>query len=694
MRYIRFVSTFWFALWPTHCCVHSLQILQSNSLGDIVEIEDHLYFIQDTENVHESGTSKNVADYVLVTSVTPPVHPLSGEVLSKILTSYASVDDVWSPSFLQGLVITSQRRTDSEILFDESLMEWLHFHQISHLFVSGSPQLHKQHSQFVVIDFPSPPPPGPYAYSKSTESLHKVYRLYADEYDSFMFGCIPQSEGKYVNWMSTNFTLPVDFLDSSNRGDPSSDSGREIYHQYIPVPSRLPQVALSFSEGHLTFSSSLLGKRMGVKDIFHMRGLPTSAGSLAFLEMNGSSNITASSVQKLIDMGVVPVGKTRTSQFAHGAHPWEFRDFSYSWNPRADGLLTAAASSSGSACSVAGYEWLDLTVGSDTRGSVRKPASLAGIYGIRPSFGSVALDGVVPLSEEMDTMGIFTRDPQLFLEVASRLYHESPVLHGQSFLRLPARLLYPVDHFPVRSVQAQLVYDYFVDALTELNVSKVPVNITHMLSPAFPDKQFSSLQNLSNMLSEYHSYTQVGKPLVEWYQTRFGQPPPLDPMPEVMFAKGSGYSESDYDRAVAYKKRFTEILGEMIFRHDSESCSDSIFVYDAGTGGLPSYRVSDFNSLEGATEITLVKPGKKATFQENLHYMASMGGLVEVTVPIGEVEYFSLVSRRWEPIPVAIELVARRGCDFVILELVKALVDKKILKRVSTGRSLFSDRAL
>ncbi len=114
------------------------------------------------------------------------------------------------------------------------------------------------------------------------------------------------------------------------------------------------------------------------------------------------------------------VGKTRTSQFAHGAQPWEFIDVPYSWNPRGDGYLTAAASSSGSACAIAAYHWLEFTVGSDTRGSVRKPATLVGVYGIRPSHGSMDMAGVVPLSEEMDTAGFFTRHPGVFHQVASQ----------------------------------------------------------------------------------------------------------------------------------------------------------------------------------------------------------------------------------------------------------------------------------
>ena len=159
-------------------------------------------------------------------------------------------------------------------------------------------------------------------------------------------------------------------------------------------------------------------------------------------------------------------------------------------------------------------------------------------------------------------------------------------------------------------------------------------------------------------------------------------------MPESMFVRGEQHSEEAYTEAVTFKKRFKSALEEKIFQYNADSCSDSILVYETGTSGRPSYRVEDFNHLEGATELIQVKIKEDATLPENLHYLASMGGLVDVTVPLGEVEYFSQVSRRWEPIPVTIQLVTRRGCDAVIMDLIRALAEKGVLKSVKTGRSL------
>jgi Asp-tRNA(Asn)/Glu-tRNA(Gln) amidotransferase A subunit family amidase len=66
-----------------------------------------------------------------------------------------------------------------------------------------------------------------------------------------------------------------------------------------------------------------------------------------------------------------------------------------------------------------------------------------------------------------------------------------------------------------------------------------------------------------------------------------------------------------------------------------------------------------------------------------------MAELPEITVPIGQVMYFSSVSRTWEALPIAIQLVARKGCDQMLLSLVKQLTEKGIVKEVNVGRYAF-----
>jgi aspartyl-tRNA(Asn)/glutamyl-tRNA(Gln) amidotransferase subunit A len=147
----------------------------------------------------------------------------------------------------------------------------------------------------------------------------------------------------------------------------------------------------------------LMGVPVAVKDLFTVEGMPTRAGSN--LEVADLISPEGRFVKALKRAGCVILGKTRTTEFAAGAqnvmHPTP-------WNPwDAKDQRTPGGSSSGSA--VAQSAGLSaFAVGSDTGGSVRLPAALCGIFGLKTSVGIWPLDGVFPLCPAMDTIGLLT----------------------------------------------------------------------------------------------------------------------------------------------------------------------------------------------------------------------------------------------------------------------------------------------
>ncbi|CAA7258458.1 unnamed protein product [Cyclocybe aegerita] len=605
---------------------------------------------------------------------------ITRESLEPQLLTYAKVDDVWSKDFLSTLVISYRGGSPARI--EVSAYLWLKTLGVRQVLLEGPiqrpPNEKIPSSQIVLREVI---PPGPLVLQQRRDgkegiTVHAVYRLYPDEYEAFAFGTIPNVvQG---GWILTNITTPA---------QPASEREEEEgpTPQLIPVPSRLTMIS--------TRNLPLAGTRFGLKDIFDVENLPTFAGSTAFSLVNPLPTSTAPSVQVLLSLGASLVGKTRTSQFAHGAQPWEFRDVGYSYNPRGDGYLSASASSSGSACAVAGYEWLEFGVGSDTRGSVRKPAALVGVYGIRPTHGALPLDGVLPLSEEMDTAGFFARHPMIFDQVARSWYADSLVVSRRPTSRFPKKLLYPTDHFHMKSLAAQKLVDEFVRSLqTHLKMKPVHTNFTEILTPFFPNGSFAAFQLSSNTLAEYRSWQSVGKPTILAFEDRFGEKPVFDPVPQRVFARAQSISEQDFNEAVEVKKSFRTALATHVFKDDRASCSDALFMYDAGTGGHPSYRVEEFNHLAGSVPVLLTSPPPghphPPKSSEYFHYVASMADLPEVAIPLGEAPYFSQVSRRWESIPVAVQLVARRGCDVVLLDLVKRLAEKGVVGPVEVGRSL------
>ena len=144
---------------------------------------------------------------------------------------------------------------------------------------------------------------------------------------------------------------------------------------------------------------ALAGLLLGVKDIINVDQFPTRCGSA--LPAHLFEGPQASCVTRLLNAGAIIAGKTVTAEFAV-SDPGPTR------NPRNLGH-TPGGSSSGSAAAVASG-FCDIALGTQTSGSVIRPAGYCGTFGYKPSFGRVALDGVLPYSKSMDHIGLFAKD--------------------------------------------------------------------------------------------------------------------------------------------------------------------------------------------------------------------------------------------------------------------------------------------
>ena len=324
---------------------------------------------------------------------------------------------------------------------------------------------------------------------------------------------------------------------------------------------------------------------------------------------------------------------------------------------------------------------------------MRKPAALVGSYGIRPTWGSLNLTGVIPLATEMDTAGFFARDPNLFYKVHNLWFENTLVPVNTSFSKFPSKLIYPVDYFPLANPAAQAIFDTFMTTLQEeFNMVRTPINFTSILRSSvsnFLITNVTAFQANSNRLAEYVSYHEVGIPLANaWNATFPGRGyPPLDPNPRAAFARSVNLTTADYAAAVAIKNEFRTFFLSNIIRQDSETCSDGIMILDMGTGGLPSYREQALNSLPGASFLTVTGPSGGPTMPSN--YLASTAGCPEVGIPVGQVEYQSYISLQKEMMPVNVDLVAAPGCDGMLLEIVRRLTEKGLITTVKTGRTAF-----
>lgn len=150
----------------------------------------------------------------------------------------------------------------------------------------------------------------------------------------------------------------------------------------------------------------LHGLPIAVKDLYHLAGRQTTAGAQSWRGRLASE--TSVALGRLLDAGMIPLGKTHMVEFAYGTwgtnqpmgaprNPWDMQVH-----------RVAGGSSSGSAVAVASG-MAPASLGTDTGGSVRIPASLNGLTGFKPTFGIIPLDGVVALSATLDSLGPITR---------------------------------------------------------------------------------------------------------------------------------------------------------------------------------------------------------------------------------------------------------------------------------------------
>ena len=172
----------------------------------------------------------------------------------------------------------------------------------------------------------------------------------------------------------------------------------------------------------------LYGVALGVKDIFHVAGLPTRAGSkLPVDELRGGEAAVVTAFKKA---GALVLGKTVTTEFAYFAPGPTGNPYNLAHTP--------GGSSSGSAAAV-GAGLCPLALGTQTIGSINRPAAFCGVVGLKPSRDRISREGVIALSPSLDHVGLFTRDLFSMNLAASLVLAEwqPPITRRRAVLGIP-----------------------------------------------------------------------------------------------------------------------------------------------------------------------------------------------------------------------------------------------------------------
>lgn len=223
-------------------------------------------------------------------------------------------------------------------------------------------------------------------------------------------------------------------------------------------------------------SGSLNAKTFVAKDLFAVAGHTSSFGHPRWRATHAASESTSPIISKLLGEGAHLVGMAKLDQMA-GSLVGNIGEGKAPLNSLYPERFTGG-SSSGSASAVAGG-LADFAIGTDTAGSVRVPASACGLYGLRPTHGSISSEGVIPWAASFDAVGILSKDLSLVRDVYKVLCNK--IIEPAAI----TKILLPKDCLKLVSVEVAEAVTKTAQQLAEKHgVELQEVKLAHFMSEA------------------------------------------------------------------------------------------------------------------------------------------------------------------------------------------------------------------
>lgn len=352
----------------------------------------------------------------------------------------------------------------------------------------------------------------------------------------------------------------------------------------------------------------LFGLTVGVKDIFNVDDFPACCGSL--LPASQFEGPESEAVTALKKAGAIVLGKTVTTEFA-------FSDSGPTANPH-NLAHTPGGSSSGS-CAAVAAGFCDIALGTQTIGSIIRPASYCGIYGIKPSYNRVSTKGVLPFSPGVDHIGVFSLSINLIEKAMTAMASDWCTLRPVSDPAELRAIIIPEGPYLDRAD---------ADMLNELAIAEqklIEAGFTVKRVKCFDD--FDSIEKIHRLLIAKEFYD-VHQPRLERYGHLY--------RPGTKFLIEKGRVVSDYDLQKALQGRF-----EFAFE-----CANILYEQDAIMFMTPS-------------SVGRADKGLESTGDPIMNLPWTYAGMPAFNVPVN----LEAKDARKDNLPAGIQFVAPRGMD-------------------------------
>jgi Asp-tRNA(Asn)/Glu-tRNA(Gln) amidotransferase A subunit family amidase len=371
----------------------------------------------------------------------------------------------------------------------------------------------------------------------------------------------------------------------------------------------------------------LTGIPFGIKDIFNTKSFKTQMGSPIWKDFNPGNN--ARVVDSVLQAGGLIVGKTVTAEFAVHA-------LNDTFNPH-DVTKTPGTSSSGSAAAVA-RGMVPFALGTQTAGSIIRPASFCGVWGMKPSFGMIPRTGVLKTTDSLDSIGFLAshcKSLRVLLDVVRVKGPDYPYVYKNVDIpgSYPKESNRPWKVGFVKTHTWESAENYVKDAVTQL-AEKIAVTKGFELE----------IIDWPSSLSEAHKIhaTIYTKSLAYYFKQEASFNSEISEIMKKMIFDGSEISIEEYQKALLLQDKFIDNLDIILKPYD--------FVISLGTSSSAPLR------------------GNEELLDPSLIW--TLGHIPSVSAP---------VFRCPEGLPFGVQFISKRWNDYTLLQAIEDIINKDII---------------